>query len=243
MDLATTWTLTACGLMAHADGVLDGEECDRITAMIEEEVGTDADAYAEWLAVVGDRASLEAKLASLELPPAEQHREILEQVWTLALVDGRRCEAELAMLESLARRLGVEPVQLEFWREAWSSAQEDLAETMAVAVAVVLGQGSLVPSADHPRVRELLSALPYPEDGREGLVARATRSADSSVAVQRLVAWPRRKRVWLLRSLADLVVRGARPERSAEAFVALAEAVGLDADKGRALLRAAERRR
>src|SRR5690606_23000467 len=61
MDLATTWTLTACGLMAHADGVLDGEECDRITAMIEEEVGTDADAYAEWLAVVGDRASLEAK--------------------------------------------------------------------------------------------------------------------------------------------------------------------------------------
>src|SRR5687768_255247 len=78
------WTLVACGVMAHADGVLDGEECDRLLAMVEDEA--DGEEYSDWLAALGDAKRLDQLLEELPPAPAEDHREILENAWTLAIV-------------------------------------------------------------------------------------------------------------------------------------------------------------
>ncbi|MCA9699376.1 MAG: hypothetical protein KC431_17760, partial [Myxococcales bacterium] len=82
------WILIACGLIAHADGHLDGNEVERLMSMVDDQIP--ADEYADWLDLLGDREALEARYAALPEPPASQHRSLLEEAWTMAMVDGTR---------------------------------------------------------------------------------------------------------------------------------------------------------
>ena len=92
LSLESQWTVVACGVMAHADGVLDGEECDLLLAMVEGEA--DAEEYSAWLSTISDRPRLEEMLTQLTAPPEPTHREILETAWTVAVVDGERTAPE-----------------------------------------------------------------------------------------------------------------------------------------------------
>lgn len=229
------WTVTACALIAHADGVLEGAECERLMAMIDEELA-DHD-YADWLALVSDPARLHAQIEALPAPPRARHREVLERAWGMAMVDGESCAAEVAMLESLGARLGVEPVQLEFWREAWTAHAQEFAEWSARAAAKVLAGDAPVLASDRAGFLDLLERLPTTKPHREqlrALIAAAPASIDAiGRALAAMPAGPRRR---LLRSVASLAVASAGGDAVVARFLALCEAGGASGPEAQACL-------
>jgi tellurite resistance protein len=234
LSLIDQWKLVASGLVAHADGVLDGEECDRLMAAVDEAV--EGDDYSDWLTIVGDHERLRQALEALATPPPESHRVILEQAWTMSIVDGQRCEAEHAVIEELASRLGVEPMQLDFWREAWTAGEHETAETVAAALAWVLG-GDEAPT-DDARIRHTIAGLPTTDDHRETLVRLASRATSREHVIRALGGLTRRKRRWALGCIAP-AVSGTTHEAEAERrFVELAAELGIPASEADALLRA-----
>ena len=236
----TEWTIVVCGLIAHADGVLDGEECERLLAFIDDEM--DADSYSDWLALVGDKAGLEAKLAELPPPPADQHRELLEQAWSMAMVDGERCEEEVEQLKEIALAIGVEPMQLEFWREAWTQTEHEFAEaTAAGAAAVLAGNGPLFPD-DREGFAELLRVLPTTNDHREELKAATAVGGDVVTVGLRLTGMNRKVRKRAMMMIAPLVVAAAQKEDARSRFVELAVGSGLTATEADRILKRTESR-
>ena len=234
LGLTEQWTLVACSIMAHADGVVDGEECDRLMALIENSV--DGDEYSQWLATISDPKRLEELLQSLDPPEGSANREILEQAWSLAIVDGERSKEELAALVRVAHRLGVEPVQLDFWREAWTTGQEEFAEAIARTVAAVLGGGAPVFADDRKVISELIWRLPTSNDHREKLKSVAI-APQSPEEVERLLgAMPRSKRNWLLRVIVPTVRASSRSEEARQRFVSLAAATGIAEDRASEIL-------
>jgi tellurite resistance protein len=234
LGLAEQWTLVACAVLAHADGVMDGEECDRLMTLIEDAV--DGEEYSQWLATISDPKGLEELMSTLEPPDPAKNREILEQAWSLAIVDGERSSSELAALVRIAHRLGVEPVQLDFWREAWTSSQEEFAESIARTLAVVLGGGAPVYPDDRKVIGELVWRLPTSNEHREQLNAVAIGPQSHDDLESKLNALPRAKRSWLMRLIAPTLRAASRPDEARDRFIDFAGAVGFDEERARSML-------
>lgn len=214
VSLQTQWTLVASGLVAHADHVLTGEECERLMAMVDAEV--DGDEYGEWMAAIGDADALTAWLAKLELPPADTHRQILEDAWLMAVVDGERAEEEAAVLAEIATKLGVESVQLEFWRDAWTQAQSTYANAATTALRWILGAGEPPSDADKGVIGDFIAALPTTHDHHEALQTEATQAQPSDGAEQCLRALSNTQRRDVLRRL----ISSARQSHDGEGAIA-----------------------
>jgi len=216
LSLKSQWKLVAAGLMAHADDVMAGEECERLMDLVEAEV--DGDDYADWLAVVSSPDKLQALFDSLGALPAEDHRPVLEEAWHMALVDGVRHEKEVEMLGTLGERLGVESVQLEFWREAWTQAQSDRAETTVRALSTLVGDG------DAGVMESVLFELPTTVEHRAALQAIAELPQAREDVVRRMAALPKTLRRDVLRRLGGAVGDIAAPDAAAQLRALAAEA-------------------
>ncbi|MCA9659634.1 MAG: TerB family tellurite resistance protein, partial [Myxococcales bacterium] len=109
------WTLVACGLVAHADGILKEGECDQVLAMIDERLSPE-DQHT-WVAMVSSSEALEDHLR--ELPPILPlfHEPLLERAWAMALADGDVDEVELKVVERIAEMIGAAPEDLSAWRD------------------------------------------------------------------------------------------------------------------------------
>jgi hypothetical protein len=223
LSLTTQWTLVASGLVAHADHVLSGEECERLMALVDEEV--DGDAYAQWMSIVSDRERLETMLEGLSPPPAEGHRQILEDAWLMAVVDGERVDAEIDALRRIAARLKVEPAQLDFWREAWSTAQHAYAETAVAALAHVLGGPAL--TEDDGSIERFVHSLPTTHEHRAKLVAAGLVPQPAEAVQLRLQALSRSQRRDLVRRLATAAVGAAGAVDAHERWRALGRDLGI----------------
>lgn len=229
LSLTTQWTLVASGLVAHADHVLSGEECERLMALVDEEV--DGDAYAQWMSIVSDRERLESMLVGLSPPPPESHRQILEDAWMMAVVDGERVDAELETLQRIATRLKVEPMQLEFWREAWSAAQHAYADTAVAALGLVLGGGGPALPEDDGVIQRFVHGLPTTHEHRATLTAVGLVPQDRDEVQRRLAALPRTQRRDLVRRLASATNGAAREADTRERWRALGQELGLSQDE------------
>ncbi len=227
LSLESQWTVVACGVMAHADGVLDGEECDQLLALVEGEA--DAEEYSAWLSTISDATRLSEMLEQLPPVPQTAHREILETAWTLAVADGERTDSEHSALETIAARMGVESVQLEFWREAWTQGQRDLAELITDAACVVVASSAPLTGDDRTIVRELIRDVPTSDAHREELVAGTVVPKDAQDVGRRLRGIPKRRRQWVVKSLASLPARVNGREDARRRLVELGEAGGLSA--------------
>lgn len=222
----TEWIIVVSGLIAHADGVLDGEECDRLLGVLDEEE-VDGETYSEWLSIVGDAELLQQKLESLPKPADERHRDLLEQAWQMAMVDGERCDAEVDALNRIAGRLGVPSVQLDFWREAWTQNERSFSEQAARAATAVLGGGAPPVVDDRQLVSALIDLLPTTNDHREELRATAVTTQDLDEMARALNSATRKVRVRLLRLLAPLVLESAAEDAARERYFALATGAGV----------------
>lgn len=228
ISIQTQWTLVAAGLVAHADRVLAGEECDRLMSLVEREV--DGDEYAQWMTAIGDPEKLEALLGDLVPPPAESHREILEEAWLMAVVDGERADEELEVLRRIATRLGVEAEQLDTWREAWTAAQHGYAEVaVATLVWVLGGDGPIGPDAQ-PVLDQLVHDLPTTHEHRATLT-KTDQPAQSAADVEqqlRTLGTPQRRD--LGRRLAELMAGADRTDDTETRWKALADTLELSAE-------------
>ena len=227
LSLESQWTVVACGVMAHADGVLDGEECDLLLAMVEGEA--DAEEYSAWLSTISDRARLEEMLEQLPSPAESAHREILETAWTVAVADGVRTEAEQEALGRIATRLGVEGVQLEFWRDAWTEGQHALAELVTDAACVVLAADAPADSAARTVIRELVRTVPTTDDHREELVGATAIPKNAEDIGRRLRGIPKRRRQWVIKTLAGVPAKAQRREDAQRRLMELGASGGLSA--------------
>jgi hypothetical protein len=210
LSLTTQWTLVASGLVAHADHVLSGEECERLMALVDEEV--DGDGYAQWVSIVSDRERLETMLVELPLPPAESHRQILEDAWLMAVVDGERVEVEIDALRRIAARLGVVPKQLDSWRDAWSAAQHAYAETAVALLGHVLGGGEPPLPEDDGVLERFVHGLPTTHEHRAKLLAAGLGPQAKGEVERRVRALPRSQRRDLVRRLAGSAASAAQDE-------------------------------
>lgn len=224
LSLTTQWTLVASGLVAHADHVLSGEECERLMALVDEEV--DGDGYAQWMSIVSDRERLETMLAELSPPPPESHRQILEDAWLMAVVDGERVEAEIDVLRRVAGRLQVAATQLDSWREAWSAAQHAYAETAMAALSHVLGGGPALPEDDGV-IERFVHSLPTTHEHRAKLVGGGLVPQAPNDLHWRLQALARSQRRDVVRRLASAVTSATRQDEAHERWRALGRELGL----------------
>lgn len=227
LSLETQWTLVACGVMAHADGVLDGEECDLLLAMVEGEA--DAEEYSAWLSTISDRDRLEEMLTQLPAPEQTMHRTILETAWTVAVADGERTAPEEQALGQIAARLGVEAVQLEFWRDAWTEGQHQMAELLTDAACIVLAGSAPLDADARATIREFTRGVPTTDDHREELVAGTAIPKDPADVGRRMRAIPRRRRQWAIKTLSALPSQTSRREDARHRLDELGANAGLSA--------------
>lgn len=222
----TQWVLVACGLIAHADGSIDGNEAERLMAMVDERIPEED--YADWLAIIGNAAELERRYAELPDPPADQHRALLEEAWTMAMVDGERNTEELVVLTRIAERLGIEPLQLEFWREAWSEAEREFAARTAETALWSLAGGDPVYESDHSPYLDLIERLPTSNEERERLRAlAATPQIDRDALVRALASLAKTKRVRVFKLAGPLVRDSVVHHEALARFAQLARDAGL----------------
>ncbi len=225
LSLQSQWKLVAAGLMAHADQVMTGEECERLMFLVEQDL--DGQEYADWLSTISDPTKLKALFDALPELPEQDHRPVLEEAWLMAAVDGVCDTTEVQMLNTIATRLGVEPVQLEFWREAWTKAQSDRAEVTMRALGALLGD------ADSGLLGSALFELPTTMEHRNALQACIEQgSSDDTQAVledvvQRLSALPKLLRHDVVARLGRTVAQTASPEGPTEQVRALATRAGM----------------
>ncbi|MBL4685228.1 MAG: hypothetical protein JKY37_11605 [Nannocystaceae bacterium] len=223
LSLASQWKLVAAGLMAHADEVIVGEECERLMVLVEEEV--DGDEYGEWLSIVSDPDKLRTTLASLAPLPAADHRAVLEEAWMMAVIDGVRHPQEIAMLETLGETLGVESVQLEFWREAWAQAQNDRAETTVRTLATLLASHD--PAARTSVMDTVLFELPTTTEHRDALAVIAKLPQTRADVVQRTMALSKTLRYDVVARVANAIAGVDNAEQAQTELRSIATEAGL----------------
>ncbi len=220
------WVLVACGLIAHADGVLEAAECDRLLMMLDDQPS--ADDYAEWMALIGDAERLRARFLELPIPDPSSHRALLEHAWQMALVDGDRCEAEVETLREIARHIGVEDVQLEYWREAWTMNDQAFSERTLRSCVSILGGGGPVPVPDRGLIDALLEVLPTSREQRLLLEKRVDGGDDPTSLGRELSTLTRKDRARLMGLIAPIVFEAADLDRSEANFLALGRSAGID---------------
>lgn len=222
----TEWVLIASGLIAHADNELDGNEVDRLMAIIDEQIPEQD--YADWLALIGDKAKLEARYEALAVPPEAQQRVVLEQAWTMAMVDGERSASELVVLVRIAERFGVDPVQLEFWRAAWTQAEQELSIRVAELAIVCLSGNELLFEDDDSRFLDLIEQLPTSNEERERLGGLARQPpTDSAELARALAAMPRARRIQAFAMVAPLLRHSVGAEAARARFIDVGQTAGL----------------
>ncbi len=229
LDAIKQWSLVCSALVAHSDGVLDGEEIERLIAVLDLADDLDSEAYSEWMTTIGDPARLQKLFDTMAPPPADHHRELLEHAWVMAVADGRRTAEEIAMLDRIAARLGVESVQLEFWRDAWTQAEAELAVTVALSLGAVLGGGAAPDAAERPAIEEALWRTPCEADNRDRLVAVAMGEHPMDEATRAILALPRPRRMIALRRLVEAARASTSPQAALDRVRELAGRIDVPA--------------
>lgn len=228
------WTLVACGLVAHADGILKDGECDQVLAMIDERLSPDD--QDRWIALVASREALEAHLK--ELPPILPlfHEPLLERAWAMALADGDINAAEIEVVEHIANMAGASPEDLANWRDRWTSTAATLAEHKASFAALLIHRDGTIDDAEALRFQALIAKMPVPA-ARRVVLARMLKKAPSIEHVgARLAALPRSQRVEILRAIAPLVSASQNEVVGREFFLELATQAGFAPDAAAKIL-------
>ena len=237
LSLKAQWTLVTSGLIAHSDAVMAGEECERLMAMLDEQA--EGDEYGEWLGVISDPDRLEVLLEELPELPSEDHRDVLEEAWVMAIADGKRVPEEEEMLGRIAEKMGVEAVQLDFWREAWSAAQDETATAAAHAMRWAFAPQGGLATPDRELAVKRLAALPTTAEHRDALVRDLAHPCTAEAVTQELTALQKSRRSAVLRVVADAIAESGKTEEAGPRLLTLAASCGVSAARVDAWLQGA----
>lgn len=191
------WTLTACGLIAHADGILEAGEWDRVLWMLDDRIG-DGDASA-WISLLADRERLRAHMEGLAPPMPFFCEPILEKAWRMALADGEGSEQEAQVHDALAAQLGIDATEAARLRALWLAQAHARSELVAGFAAILANLDGVLDPAEIQALDVLLDRLPTPKERRPAL--RAMRDAPPAlpdVVGELTVMEPEERRIALL---------------------------------------------
>lgn len=222
--------MVACGLVAHADGILEIGEWDQVLRLLDERV--EGDEAQTWVDLLSDENNLRARLDGLTPPPPLFAESILEKAWRMALADGKGSEEEAEVHDDIGRRLGVDQGELQRLREAWTDKAAARAELVAGFAAFVAHLDGRMDLSEAEQFETLVENLPVPPERREELRAKLDAPPAMDEVVGSLAAMEPDDRVIALRALVPIVHAAARGDREREVFLELADAVAVD--RGRA---------
>lgn len=228
------WTIVACGLVAHADGILEVGEWDQVLWMLDDRVPEDE--AAKWLDVLADRGALGEKLEKLPLPPPFFAETILERAWRMALADGRGSDDEAAVHDDLAKRLGIDAAEAKTWREGWRARAKQRAESIAAFAALLANADGVAESGERAEFTDLIDRLPVDDDRRPALAALIDAPPAMDDVVGRLAALAPEERSIALVSLAPIVRSSSFGDRERDLFIQLAERVAVSRDDAERML-------
>ncbi len=219
------WILVACGLLAHADGILEVGEWDQVLWMLDDRIETaDSDA---WTEVLADAGRLRERLDALQPPPPFLSEMILEKAWRMALADGRGSEAEAAVHDEIANRLGVSPMEAAQWRRGWTERAARRAEVVAGFAAILANIDGRTDPDERVEYENLLARLPVPEDRRDALLSQLEAPPELDAIVGGLAALDPEDRKIALLGVVPFVHAAARGDAERRAFFDLAERVAV----------------
>jgi hypothetical protein len=219
------WTLVACGLIAHADEVLEVGEWDHILRLVGGSVSREDEA--KWLDTLADRGALEARFKELQPPPPVFSEQLLEQCWRIALADGSGSEIEAAVHDHIGERLGIDPDQAADWREAWTRAAGARAELVLGFAAILANADDRLDSGEAVQFESLLERMPVSVGRRVELSTKLVDPPAMEDVVSGLSNLTAPERLAALQDLAPFVNASARGAREKKAFLDLAERIAV----------------
>jgi hypothetical protein len=219
LSLVDEWILTVSGLIAHADGVLEAEECDRLLGMLGPE--PDPSDYSDWLTFFSDLEALRRRYDALHNPTPAQVEEILETAWGMAMVDGSDDASELAILHEVGLRFGKSKDQVNSLRSDWTARMDAFSELAAECASWVLSGEGPLPDADRSVFSDFVNRLPTEPENRELLRATMVLKSRGGLGSE-LKSAGRRMSDQCLRLLAGLAHEASDDERATSRFMELA---------------------
>ncbi len=234
IDLEQQWRLIACGMVAHADDILEVGEWESLLRLVGDEM--EGDELDHWLGLLTDRAQVEAQFASLELPDPSTHLKIVDECWRMALADGHGSQVEAAVHDRIADRLGVGAGVAAKMREEMTLRAGERAEVVVAFAAAMANLDGHMDTAEAVAFDELLSRLPLPVSRRLELAPTLYDPPALEDIGARLATLPEVEREQALVELAPFVRASRRGDRERTLFVALATRAGLDAAVAKRIL-------
>lgn len=219
------WTLVACGLVAHADGILEVGEWDQVLWMIDDRI--DADDVEAWLAALADKAELTRRFQGLALPAPLFSETILERAWRMALADGHGSDEEARVHDELAVRLGVDKAEAAKLRATWLARAKQTSEIVAAFAALVANADGRADSGERAEFDDLLGRLPLADGRRDALRDLIDAPPPFEQLVGKLATLDPEARGVALVSLAPLVRATTAGDSERELFIQLCEKVAV----------------
>lgn len=228
------WTLVACGMIAHADDILEVGEWDHILRLIDARLSDEESQ--EWLDLLMDRAVLERKFADLDPPLPTFSEDLLHDCWRMALADGSGSEIEAAVHDRIAEKVGVDAERVIKLRETWTTQAADRAEVVVKYAAAMANIDGNLDTAEAVAFDGLFERLPIPIGRRVELAGILYDSPKLEDVGETLRGMDLEARVAVLYDIVPLVKASARGDRERDAYLQLAQMAGVPKDKALKLL-------
>jgi len=228
------WTLLACGLVAHADGVLDAEEFEQVLFMLDERI--DGDERSAWVQRLQDEQALRAHASTLQLPPPLFSDDILAKAWRMALVDGCGSAREVEVHDEVATMLGENVASVAQQRETWSTQAHARSELIAGFAAHIAQADGQISASERDSFDALLGRLPLAEGTRGAMKNLLSEPPQMAMLVGGFAALPPEERRIAMLDLVPIVHADGRDEVARAAFVELAEAIAIGNDDATRML-------
>jgi len=217
------WTLVGCGLVAHADEILDIGEWDEVLRY----VGSTLSAVDQqvWMEVLSHQDQLEQRFGQLRPLPDGEAEELLRRCWQMALADGVGTDVEATVHDRIARKAGVDLDLVARWRETWTRQAHARAELTVSLAAMFVNLDGHLDFHEAIHFDNLLERLPIPVGRRVELSELLHSPPTFDALVERLLTLDTGERVRALHSLVPLLRASRRGGRERELFFELSRRV------------------
>lgn len=217
------WTLVGCGLIAHADEILDIGEWDEVLRYVGATL-SEPDQQV-WMEILSNQDQLEQRFTALAPLAPEQGEELLRRCWQMALADGTGSDIEATVHDRIARRLGIDLDHVARMRETWTLQAHARAELTVSLAAMFVNLDGHLDFHEAIHFDNLLERLPIPVGRRVELSELLHTPPTFDALVERLLTLDTAERMRALHSLVPLLRASRRGGRERELFFQLSRRV------------------
>lgn len=218
------WILVGCGLIAHADEILDIGEWDEVLRYLGTAVSEQDQVV--WMEILARQDQLERRFN--DLPPLTDEakkEDVLRRCWQMALADGTGSDVESTVHDRIARRLGVDLDRVAQLRETWTQQALLRAELTVGLAAMFVNLDGHLDFHEAIHFDNLLERLPIPVGRRVELSELLHKPPSFDSLVERLQSLDLAERLKALHSLVPILRASRRGGRERDLYFELSRRV------------------